>query len=297
MSTMKSITSHVDMRDLYRNGSDRFDPLMTAYMVPFEEAFPDEDEREDRATYEGYFADDQFDWHMLALLSDDGEVLGGIQYQFLKKGTVWVEHVWLAPAHRNYMNFRKLLRTGQDTWRAAGGKRVVMEFNDRAKMTWDQLVADASAGLPTERRELLWSSLGIYILCDRFGNLPVYWQSGMPTTDANGQPVKGAPVKYLSLGFVSLEIGGNGKSVDMTGDTMTVQDYLDLCIEMHETIPGVDRETDEAIIHYRSELEAMMAAGEKVLTFAKLAHTRVARRVDLRFLSRDADAAELAKTA
>lgn len=285
---MQLIKNYVDLRALFRGNSDRFAPLFDAYMPGFEAAFPDEDEREDEDTYKGYFADDSFDWHMLALLSESGDILGGIQYQ-VRGRFIWGEHIWLAPEARCYTNFRQLLRIATDDWRKTGAKYVFMEFNDRSKMTWAQLQADAAAGLATESREVLWARMGLYVLHDSFGRLPVYWQSGMPTVDKDGQPCKGAPVKYLSLGFYPLEQGEDGKAIDLTGATLDVQEYLDLCMEAHETIPDVDRETDEAIGWYRPQLEAMIAAGETKLTFARLSDTVVERLVRGRFAPRPQD--------
>jgi hypothetical protein len=295
-NAMQMIKSHVDLRELFRGTSDRFAPLFGEYMPLFEEAFPDEDEREDGDTYKGYFADDSFPWHMIALLGANGEVLGGIQYQ-VRGRFIWAEHIWLAPTARCYPNFRALLRIALEVWAETGAKLVFMEFNDRAKMSWAQLQADAEGGLATEDREKLWARLGLYVLHDRFGKLPVYWQSGMPTTGADGQPAQGAPVTYLSLGFFPLEMNEAGKPIDLEGTTMNVQEYLDLCMEAHETIPGVNRETDEAIGFYRPQLEAMIAAGETEFSFVRLADTAVERLVKRRFAPRPQDQVELAKTA
>ena len=285
------VVSHVNMRELFRSQDPRFQPLFDEYMPLFEACFPDEDEREDGETYKGYFADDSFNWNMYALLGSDGQVLGGIQSQ-VRGQFIWAEHIWLAPQARCYPNFRKLLNISLGEWRSSGAKYVFMEFNDRAKMSWTQLKADAEAGLATEDRERMWARVGLYVLHDSFGRLPVYWQSGMPTTGKDGEPCKGQPVKYLSIGFAPLEVDADGRPVDLTGRTMKVQEYLDMIMEAHETIPDVDRETDEAILYYRAELEAMIEGGETEFTFAKLADTVVERLVKRRFSSKEEEGAD-----
>jgi len=267
----------VDMKVLARSPDQRsFKALLNAYYPKLARAFPDKSEYESKRTYINYLKDASFPWTMLILRDAEGTILGGIQYQvvpvngvWLRKA-IWAEHIWLSdPEGRSYKNFLTLLRIARERFVASGAQVVFFEFNDRSKMTFQQLADDAKGGLPTEARELLWGRAfnnAMHLVIDSHGRVGPYNQPGM-----DGE----APVEYLSLLFASL--------TDKQLNRILLSDYLALLQAAHSTIPSVDLEKDPTVVEYRRQLADRIAAGELYFDFVPLAHTQVTRLVETRF--------------
>jgi hypothetical protein len=273
-----SMTVDMKMLAMSKSKADRalFNALMKIYYPRLSKAFPDKSEIENKSTYVRYLKDPNFQWTMLILRSSDGDILGGIQYQKVMVGGVWLqsaiwgEHIWLVdPVGRSYTNFMALLKIARERFEGSGAQMLFFEFNDRAKMSFGQMVEDAKGGLPTEAREVLWGRAfkqGFNLALDASGSPAVYAQPGM-----DGE----APVTYLSLLFASL----TGKPLNR----LLLSDYLMLLQAAHRTISGVDLATDETVVAYREQIAAQIASGEQYLDFVPLAQTRVARLVNARF--------------
>jgi hypothetical protein len=146
-----------------------------------------------------------------------------------------------------------------------------MEFNDRAKMTWDEQVADASAGLTPEARERIWGRVGLYVLGDESNHLAPYAQPAMGD---------GAPVNYLSIGVGPL------KSKTLDGQSIPIADYLKLLRAAHSTIPDVNLDTDPTVLKYTADLAKLTDGGQDRLSYARLKDTQVARLILERFISK-----------
>jgi hypothetical protein len=275
---VKSVVSPehtLSMRELAEKGDPRFDKIMENYYGQLQKAFPDASEIESMQTYKDYLHDKDFAWDMLVLNDKHGNVMGGIQSQVVDVGgkeinkAVWAEHIWLAPEARTFQNFQTLLKTGQERWTATGSDVVFMEFNDRAKMTWQQQVDDASAGLSPEARERIWGRVGLYVLGDETGRIAPYAQPAMGD---------GAPVTYLSVGMAPL------KSKTLDGQSIPISDYEKLLKAAHATIPDLNPETDPTVVKYVSELADIAATGQERLSFARLKDTHVLRLIQQRFI-------------
>lgn len=274
---VKSVVSPehtVSMRDLAERDPEQFKRTLDQYYPKLQNAFPDASEIESKETYNDYLHDKDFPWDMLVLHDKAGNVLGGIQSQEVAVGgteiqkAIWAEHIWLAPEARTYTNFQTLLKTAGQRWSATGSDVVFMEFNDRAKMTWQQQVDDASAGLSPEARERIWGRVGLYVLGDEAGRIAPYAQPAMGD---------GAPVEYLSIGMAPLKGKLDGKSIP-------IDDYLKLLKAAHSTIPDVDLDTDPTVLQYTAGLNAIKATGQDRLSFAKLKDTEVLRLINERFI-------------
>jgi hypothetical protein len=146
-----------------------------------------------------------------------------------------------------------------------------MEFNDRAKMSFQQQLDDAAAGLSPEARERIWGRVGLYVLGNENNRLAPYAQPAMGD---------GAPVDYLSLGFAPLK----GKSLD--GQTMSIGDYTRLVKAAHATIPDVNPKSDPTVLKYTGELDKLTARGETHLSYSRLRDTDIARITPKRFIDK-----------
>jgi hypothetical protein len=271
----------VDMKALALSKSKAdqqlFKALLREYYPRLCKAFPDKSEIENKSTYVKYLKDAAFPWTMLILRSQDGSILGGIQFQVVNVNGVWLrkaiwgEHIWLSdPDGRSYTNFLTLLRTARERFTASGAQMLFFEFNDRAKMTFQQMVEDAKGGLPTEARELMWGRAfkqAMHLAVDGTGRVAPYDQPGM-----DGE----APVEYLSLLFASL--------TDRPLSKILLSDYMALLQAAHKTIPGVDVNADATVVKYRTELAPRIEKGDQYFHFVPLAETQVTRLVDTRFM-------------
>ncbi|MBS1991786.1 MAG: hypothetical protein JSS83_14795 [Cyanobacteria bacterium SZAS LIN-3] len=267
----------ISMKELYETDRAKFEEVLDTYYTKLEKAFPDASEIESKDVYRDYLKDKDFPWDMLVLRDKAGTVLGGIQSQVVDvngseiKKAVWAEHIWLDPEARTYQNFNTLLKTAKSTWAKTGSDIVFMEFNDRAKMTWEEQVADASAGLTPEARERIWGRVGLYVLGDESRRLAPYAQPAMGD---------GAPVTYLSMGIGPL------KSAHLDGQSMPISDYLKLMRAAHETIPDINLATDPTVVQYTAELKALTDSGQDRLSYARLRDTQVARTILGRFIAK-----------
>jgi|GEM_PF-2244093 len=272
----------LSMKELYETDRAKFEEVLDTYYKKLEEAFPDASEIESKDVYREYLADKSFPWDMLVLRDKAGNVLGGIQSQVVDvngvevKKAVWAEHIWLDPTARTYTNFNTLLKTAKNTWAKTGSDIVFMEFNDRAKMTWDEQVADASAGLTPEARERIWGRVGLYVLGDESRHLAPYSQPAMGDGD---------PVTYLSMGIGPLK----GDSLD--GQSMPISDYLKLMRAAHSTIPDVNLDTDPTVLKYTADLQKLSDSGQDRLSYARLRDTQVARTILGRFITKGGEGA------
>ncbi len=267
----------ISMKELAEQDPKRFEKILEDYYPKLERAFPDASEIESMATYRDYLKDKNFNWDMLVLHDREGHVLGGIQSQVVDVGgeavkkAVWGEHIWLDPEARTYINFTKLLQVARDKWSKTGSDIVFMEFNDRAKMNFQQQLDDAAAGLSPEARERIWGRVGLYVLGNENNRLAPYAQPAMGD---------GAPVDYLSLGFAPLK----GKSLD--GQTMSIGDYTRLVKAAHATIPDVNLKSDPTVLKYTGELDKLTARGETHLSYSRLRDTDIARITPKRFIDK-----------
>lgn len=265
----------ISMRELAQRNDPMYQKLLDDYYPQLERAFPDKSEIELKATYDAYLKDPNGTWDMLILRDADNNIVGGIQSQVINvdgkvvKNATWAEHIWLSPEARSYPNFRTLLRTAQDSFQKSGSDFVFMEFNDRAKMTWKEMMVDAEGGLPTEDREKIWARVGLNILTDRGGRPAPYSQPGMDGQD---------PVTYLTLGMA--DTGGK----PLSGRTIPTEDYKTLLQKAHATI--VDINVDPTVRAYTSRLDEMIASGDSELTFNRIADTVVERLVNQRFINK-----------
>ncbi|HNN61599.1 MAG TPA: hypothetical protein PKH78_01085, partial [Candidatus Obscuribacter sp.] len=225
--------------------------------------------------YYEYLLDRGGTWDAVALRGSNGQIVGGIQSQVINvegkviKNAVWGEHIWLSPDARSFPNFRALMNTAADRFRTTGSQVAFMEFNDRAKMTLQELIQDAKGGLTTEAREVIWgrfANKGLNILHFKDGKIAPYAQPGM-----DGQE----PVTYLTLALIALD-GSN-----LSGRKLPTNDYLKLLTKAHSTI--VDPATDPTVLGYTRELQNRIAAGETNMTFRRLADTTVGRIVTRQF--------------
>lgn len=265
----------ISMRELAQRNDPMYQKLLDDYYPQLERAFPDKSEIELKATYDEYLKDPDGSWDMLILRDADNSIIGGIQSQVINvdgkvvKNATWAEHIWLSPDARSYPNFRSLLRIAQDSFQKSGSDFVFMEFNDRAKMNWKQLLVDAEGGLPTEDREKIWGRVGLNILSDRSGRPAPYAQPGMDGQD---------PVTYLTLGMADTA----GKP--LSGRTIPTEDYKTLLQKAHSTI--VDIDVDPTVKAYTAMLDRMIANGDTDLTFNRISDTTVERLVSERFVNR-----------
>lgn len=144
-----------------------------------------------------------------------------------------------------------------------------MEFNDRAKMTLQEMIQDAKGGLPTEAREVIWgrfANKGLNVLHFKDGKIAPYAQPAM-----DGQ----APVNYLTLALIALD-GSN-----LAGRKLPTADYLKLLQKAHGTL--VDVNTDPTVQAYTRELQTRIDKGDTRMTFTRLADTTVGRIVTRQF--------------
>lgn len=265
----------ISMRNLLELDPARFEKTLDAYYPKLENAFPDASEIESRQTYRDYLKDKDFPWDMLVLHDKGGNVLGGIHSQVVDVGgtelqkAVWAEHIWLAPEARTFSNFQTLLKTAKENFQATGSDIVFMEFNDRAKMSWEEQVADASAGLTPEARERIWGRVGLYVLGDESRHLAPYAQPAMGD---------GGAVNYLSVGVGPL------KSSSLDGQSMPIADYLKLLRAAHSTIPDLNLDTDPTVVAYTSALGKLTDSGQDRLSYARLRDTQVSRTIMERFI-------------
>ncbi|MBP9094871.1 hypothetical protein KBI23_27880 [bacterium] len=265
----------ISMRELAERNDPKFEQILNEYYPKLEKAFPDASEIESAQTYRDYLHDPDFAWDMNVLRDKSGNVLGGIQSQVVEVGgsvinkAVWAEHIWLDPEARTFSNFQTLLKIGEERASKTGSDIVFMEFNDRAKMTWQQQLDDAEAGLSPEARERIWGRVGLYVLGDKSNHLAPYSQPAMGD---------GAPVNYLSIGVAPL------KSKTLDGQTMPTEDYLKLIQAAHATIPDVNLATDPTVVNYTGALNQLIANGETTLAYARLKDTHVARLIQERFI-------------
>ncbi len=263
------------MREIGAENPKAMKAVMSEYYPKLKQAFPDKSEYEKRSTYIDYLLDKNGTWDAVALRGSNGQVIGGIQSQVIPvggreiKSAVWGEHIWLSPDARSFPNFRGLMSVAADRFRATGSQVAFMEFNDRAKMSLQEMIVDAKGGLPTEAREIIWgrfANKGLNILHFNDGKVAPYAQPAMDGQEA---------VNYLTLALISLD----GKN--LSGSKMPTQDYMKLLHNAHATI--VDPATDPTVQAYTKVLQARMAKGEDTMTFAKLADTTVGRIVNRHF--------------
>lgn len=262
----------LSMRELAQKGDASFTATLEAYYPRLSNAFPDKAEIEAMSSYDRYLRDPTGTWDALVLRGKSGEILGGIQSQVVQvngdtiKKAVWAEHIWLSPEARSYQNFSQLLNVAKGHFSKSNTGFVFMEFNDRAKMNWSQLVQDAEGGLATEAREKIWARVGLNVLTDKRGRVAPYAQPGM-----DGE----APVTYLSLGFAGTE--------PLAGKSIPTSDYAKLLRAAHSTIADVD--SDPTVKQYMTKLTQMIHSGETEMTFARLSDTVVERLVRQRFIT------------
>lgn len=245
------------------------------YYPKLKQAFPDKSEYEKLSTYYGYLLEKGGTWDAIALRGSNGQVIGGIQSQVINvdgkviKNAVWGEHIWLSPDARSFPNFRGLMNVAADRFRASGSQVAFMEFNDRAKMTLQEMIQDAKGGLPTEAREVIWgrfANKGLNVLHFKDGKIAPYAQPAM-----DGQ----APVNYLTLALIALD-GSN-----LAGRKLPTADYLKLLQKAHGTL--VDVNTDPTVQAYTRELQTRIDKGDTRMTFTRLADTTVGRIVTRQF--------------
>jgi hypothetical protein len=275
--TVPSIAGVESMRELALRDPKAMKQVMREEYYPgLKKAFPDKSEYEKLSTYYGYLTDRNGTWDAVALRGSDGKVIGGIQSQVIPvdgkviKNAVWGEHIWLAPEARSFPNFRGLMTVAADRFRATGSQVAFMEFNDRAKMSLQEMIQDAKGGLSTEAREVIWgrfANKGLNIAHFKDGKIAPYAQPGM-----DGQ----APVNYLTLAMISLRDGKN-----LAGTKLPTEDYLKLLRNAHGTL--VDVHTDPTVLAYTKELQDRIARGDKTMTFARLSDTTVGRIVGRQF--------------
>ncbi|MBY0546684.1 MAG: hypothetical protein K2W95_05300 [Candidatus Obscuribacterales bacterium] len=246
----------LSMRELAERDPAQMREVLKQYYPELEAAFPLEGEIETTDTYEAYLTDPESTWDMVVLRDSENSIIGGIQYQVLdvpgtEAGKVaWAEHIWVKQENRDYGNFRSLLNVAKQRIADDGAKMVFMEFNNPKKMTPEEIAIDAEGGITTQDRAKIWGRVGIHVVVDSKGNIAEY---GQPSMD--GQP----SVEYLSLGFVGLE--------PITGQTISVRDYIQIAQTAHKTIPGCDLNTDPTVQKYTSSVLQM---GEPRLRFKPL---------------------------
>ncbi|MCB0361028.1 MAG: hypothetical protein KDD44_15370 [Bdellovibrionales bacterium] len=247
-----------NMRQLLRCDRGRAEELLQRYYPLLEQAFPLEGEIEEVETYLAYLESDTMEWNMQVQISDDGDIVGGLQYQILRgiagevQVAAWIEHVWLRGTARNFQDFANALRSLVDELRSEGVQMIFMEFNDPLKMTPEQIEDDAKGGILTNDRLKLWAYVGIHELISPNGATAPYAQPGM-----DGQP----PVEYLSVGWHAIDGGG------MEGRTLSSSSYLAVIERAHGTIPGVDTQTNGTSCAVR---QLVAACGTEVFSFAPL---------------------------
>ena len=271
-----TIVAVQSMREVAGQDAKAMKQIMREEYYPgLKKAFPDKSEYEKISTYYEYLLDRGGTWDAVALRGNNGQIVGGIQSQVINvegkviKNAVWGEHIWLSPDARSFPNFRALMNTAADRFRTTGSQVAFMEFNDRAKMTLQELIQDAKGGLTTEAREVIWgrfANKGLNILHFKDGKIAPYAQPGM-----DGQE----PVTYLTLALIALD-GSN-----LSGRKLPTNDYLKLLTKAHSTI--VDPATDPTVLGYTRELQNRIAAGETNMTFRRLADTTVGRIVTRQF--------------
>lgn len=254
-------TETVSMRELAHSENpadkEKFERILDAYMPELQRAFPLKGEIETRETYVDYLKDGEGTWDMVVLRDKEHNIIGGIQYQIIDvkgdaiKNAAWGEHIWLKKENRTFENFRGLLKIAETQIRENGGDLVFMEFNNPEKMTVQQIIEDASAGLGPADREKVWGRTGIHVAVDGIGNVAEYGQPSM----GEGEP----PVEFLSLGFIGL--------TPLTGRTISKGDYLKLTHAAHATIPTVDLKTDPTVQFYT---ESVNAVADDRFTFVPL---------------------------
>jgi hypothetical protein len=259
----------LNMRELAQSGDPKFMETLRIYRRALSKAFPDPAEIESTRVYKDYLQDATFPWTMLALRDSEGNLLGGIQYQVVTVGGVWLkkaiwaEHIWLVKSAeaRNFKNLMTLLNIANEQFQASGAQLVFFEFNDRAKMSDDEMATDRLSGVSTQKRETMWARFGSHVLVDQRGFLAPYDQPGM-----GGE----APVEYLSLGFFP----AGGKS--LADNKLLVEDYEKLIVAAHITIPGITTE-DVTVRKNVSLLRSAVDTGKKYFRYVPLAKTCMVR--------------------
>src|ERR1051325_10778922 len=200
------------LRERYRAGGETARQARAAldtYYQLLADAFPITGEIEAIDAYDEYLTDPNVEWDIIVLSDASSErIIGGIQWQIIRHVNVpwldtlaWVEHVWLVdePRVRNYHSFHRLLATIQKHMRERRVYTGFMEFNDPEKMNPEQIALDASGGLSSWERLLLWAHAGIHDLVYSAADgrqLPVPY--AQPSMDG------GPPVRFLSIGFFTL---------------------------------------------------------------------------------------------
>ncbi len=255
---------------LHQSGPQATRSFLANYHYELRRVFPSS-EIETARTYLSYLASDPetMNWDMLALRDSDGTLMGGIQFQVRKvpgvwlKKVIWAEHIWLVKSAevRNFPNLMTLLRIASEAFKATGAQVAFFEYNDRAKMSSEEIAFDLKSGVAPEVRELMWKRLGAYVLIDRDAFLAPYDQPGMGGEEA---------VRCLNLGFFPL----NCRALD--GNKLLVADYKAMLRAAHSTIKGISPD-DPTMAENDAKLDAYIAKGQKSFKFHRLADTAVRR--------------------
>jgi len=261
----------VDMKKYLRaNGRQATRSFLANYHRELRRVFPSS-EIESAATYQNYLGleAETMDWNIMVLRDSDGTLMGGIQFQARKvrgvwlKKVVWAEHIWLVNSAevRNFPNLMTLLRIASERFKATGAQFAMFEFNDRARMSSEEIAFDLKSGIAPEVREMMWKRLGAYVLVDRAGFMSPYDQPGM-----GGE----AAVRCLGLGFFPL----NCRALD--GNKLLVSDYKAMLQAMHSTIKDITP-GDTTMADNDAALDAIIARGQRSFKFRRLADTQVRR--------------------
>jgi hypothetical protein len=261
----------ISAKDLLRkSGRQVTRSFLANYHRELRRVFPSS-EIETAHTYLNYLGlePETMDWDLLALRDSDGTLMGGIQFQTRKvpgvwlKKVIWAEHIWLVKSDevRNFPNLMTLLRIASEAFKATGAQLAFFEFNDRAKMSSEEIAFDLKSGVAPEVRETMWKRLGAYVLVDHNGFLTPYDQPGMGGEEA---------VRCLSLGFFPL----NCRPLD--GNKLLVADYKAMLRATHSTIKDIAQD-DPTMAENDALLDAYIAQGEQSFKFRRLADTQVRR--------------------
>jgi hypothetical protein len=269
MATYIDATKTVSMKTrLHQPG---FANDLRAYCKQLALAFPDPAEIENWQVYRYYLGleGQVMDWDILALHSEDGTLLGAIQFQvrrvpghWLRK-VIWAEHIWLVTSKeaRNFKNLMTLLQIAEKAFMATGAQLAFFEFNDRAKMSSEEIALDVKSGVTPELRELMWARFGAYLLVDQRGLVAPYNQPGM-----GGEK----PVRYLSMGFFPLNCR------PLEGNRLLVRDYKALLRAGHSSIMGI--RNDDPTMHQNDKiLDGFIGEGMNTLRFVRMSMTTVTR--------------------
>lgn len=142
--------------------------ILREYNRHFCRAFPFKNEREPLSVYDDYLRDRKFPWNILVMM-EEGEIVGGAHYQHLpvsSDSVIFAEHFWLrgrswrSRGYRSQDRFAMLGRQVEEVAKSSGAKAIIWECNDPLLMSAWQRRLDRKAGLPTEKRNLLWSRYG-----------------------------------------------------------------------------------------------------------------------------------------